>query len=185
MRFKNRLYCTVLFNAITIILTDYSSTRYSLVVGFHGTHPLAQPLGGRGGGTDLLRDKVWVGDVLFADNGDEVGWDVFLVVLVKALKKLHVSKELLGRAPEVLHLLAGARGVRDAVRLQALQDADGLHHQLDRRWRALHGLDHCDVLDKGANNHSHQGLNFVWGLAHFWAHFMFMRDLGYAKVLCT
>lgn len=120
-----------------------------LVIGFHSTHPLAQALSSGGRCSDLLRDKVWVGDVLVADDADEVGWDVVLIELMEGLQEPHVAQQLLGRAPEVLHLLARARGVRDTIRLDVLQDAYGLHHQLDCRRGALHGLDHRDVLETG------------------------------------
>ena len=56
-----------------------------------------------------------------------------LVVVDEVLEELHVSQQLLGRAPEVFDLLARTRRVGNAVRLDALQRADRLQHQSHAR----------------------------------------------------
>lgn len=56
-------------------------------------------------------------------------------------KELRVG--MAGGAPP---LPTGARGVREALRLDALDDADGLAHEPHAVRRTLHRLHHRDVL---------------------------------------
>lgn len=92
------------------IFTSENTDReeHLLVILVHGTNPLTHAFSCSGCSSNLLWYKVWVGNVLVADDGHEILWDIVLVILMEALEKPHVPQELFGRAPKVLHFFTGA-----------------------------------------------------------------------------
>lgn len=120
--------------------------HYLLVILVHGTNPLTHAFSGSGCSSNLLWYKVWVDNVLVADDGDEIRWYVVLVIFVEALQKPYVSQKLFGRAPKVFNFFPRAGGVRHTIWLDAFENADCLHHQLDSCGWAFHGLHYTDIL---------------------------------------
>ena len=62
------------------------------VIDFHGQDPLAEALCSRWGVGHLGGVELWVGDVLLADLGHDVGWDVVAVVLLQHAQEVHVAQ---------------------------------------------------------------------------------------------
>ena len=113
------------------------------VIGLHCPHPGAKTICGLGCRLHLLRIKVWVLHV-DPDLCDDVGRDVVLVVFLQTLKEVRFDDQLLGSFPVVINHLSGVL-ILDTSWLLTLNDAHGLHHELDHSRGTLHSLNLCNI----------------------------------------